>query len=167
MANHVEQLIKTLQQELEYQRELAAVLDNKLDAMRHYDLSRLEALTQNEHRIVEEIRQNEYRRTDAVRRATRQYWPGRRQQPASCKELAQVSEEPERSKLITLAAMLAEIAETVQRLNRIGGIASRKILTHFDHIFQIIAQSGRDIGLYERGGKRSLLEQNRLVDALA
>jgi flagellar biosynthesis/type III secretory pathway chaperone len=167
MANHVQHLIETLQKELEYQRELAAVLDNKLDAMRHYDLSRLDALSQNEHRLVEVIRQNEFRRTDAARQATRQFWPERRQRPATCKELAQAAPEPQRSTLMTLAAMLAEVAETVQRLNRIGGIASRKILNHFDHIFQIFAQSGRDIGLYERGGKRSLLEQNRLVDALA
>ena len=167
MANHVQQLIETLQQELQYQQELAAVLDNKLDAMRHYDISRLEALTQNEHRLVDEIRQSERRRTDTVRWATRQFWPQRRQQPATCKELAQVSPEPEKSRLLTLAAMLAEVAEKVQRLNRIGNMASRKILAHFDHVFQIIAQSGRDIGLYGRGGKRSLLEQNRLVDALA
>jgi len=116
---------------------------------------------------VDEIRQSELRRTDTVRWATRQFWPQRRQQPATCKELAQVSPEPEKSRLLTLAAMLADVAEKVQRLNRIGNIASRKILAHFDHIFQIIAQSGRDIGLYGRGGKRSLLEQNRLVDALA
>jgi flagellar biosynthesis/type III secretory pathway chaperone len=167
MANHVQQLIETLQQELQYQQELAVVLDNKLDAMRHYDLSRLESLTQNEHRLVDEIRQSELRRTNTVRWATRQIWPQRRERPATCKELAQVSPEPEKSKLLTLAAMLSEVAEKVQRLNRIGNLASRKILAHFDHVFQIIAQSGRDIGLYGRCGKRSLLEQNRLVDALA
>jgi flagellar biosynthesis/type III secretory pathway chaperone len=86
---------------------------------------------------------------------------------ATAKELASAAPEPARSKLLALAAMLKETAQNVQRLNRINAIATHKVLGHFDQIFRIIAQSGRDIGLYGRAGKKSITEQNRLVDAIA
>ena len=43
MAEVVEQLIEVMNDELLCQRDLAGVLENKLDAIRHHDLSRLRA----------------------------------------------------------------------------------------------------------------------------
>ncbi|MBN1846165.1 MAG: flagellar export chaperone FlgN [Sedimentisphaerales bacterium] len=167
MTDTIQQLIETLQQELRYQQELAQVLDNKLDAMRHYDLPRLEALTRNERRLVEILQGHDSQRAQAVRGAVRHLWPRQSRPRATCRELAEACREPQRSHLLTLSAMLAEVAEKVQRLNRIGAIATRKIMNHFDIVFQAIAQSGRDIGLYGRAGKKTGLEPHRLVDALA
>jgi len=167
MTDTVQQLIDAMQQELQFQQDLAALLDHKLDAMRHYDISRMEALGISEQRLVDRLRSHEQQRTEAIRRATRQYFPARFRQVATCREIAQVIAEPSRSKLLTLAAMLKDVAQNVQRLHRVQTLASRKIMAHFNQIFRIIAQSGRDVGLYGRGGKKALLEQNRLVDALA
>ena len=95
------------------------------------------------------------------------YFPKRNGRIATARELAKVVEKPLKRKLEAFSAMLFDSAQNVERLNRINKIASEKILGHIDHIFSIIAQSGRDIGLYGRAGKKSLLEQNRLVDAIA
>ena len=105
---------------------------------------------------------------EAVNRVAVELLPQqRRARFMTAKELAQAASEPQRSKLLALAAMLKEVAENIQRLNRINAVATKKVLGHFDHIFNIIAQSGRDIGLYGRAGKKSIMEQNRLVDAIA
>ncbi|MBN1763975.1 MAG: flagellar protein FlgN [Sedimentisphaerales bacterium] len=167
MLKSVDNLIQTLQDDLQWHSDLAVVLENKLDAMRHFDLSRLEALTGNEQRLAQAIALNEKKRRDAVRAATMAVWPQRRGQTATASELAQALAEPQRSRLMSLTSMLREVMERVGRLNRINAIATHKIMGHFDHIFQIIAQSGRDIGLYGKSGKKSYLEQNRLVDAMA
>ena len=167
MADAVEQLIEAMQQELRWQQELAVVLDNKLDAMKHYDMSRLEALSQNEQKLMQGLRHNEMRRQSAVRQAARQLSPDRPDRLSNAQELARASVEPGRSRILVLAGMLRSVAEKVQRLNRVNALASQRIIGHFDQIFRIIAQSGRDIGLYGEAGKKTLLEQNRLVDAIA
>ena len=154
MADAVEQLIEAMLDELQSHKKLSAVLDGKLDAMRHFDVSRLESLRQNEQRLLNVVRMNGQRRAEATHQAT-------------ARELAQAAPEPARSKIMALAAMLKEMAQNIQRLNRVNAVATRKVLGHFDQIFRIIAQSGRDIGLYGRAGKKSLTEQNRLVDAIA
>jgi len=167
VSDVVEKLIQMMQDELQCHSDLAAVLENKLDAMRHYDISRLESLTTNEQRITEVISLNGKKRYDVVRQASVEFFPNRGGRVATAKELADVLDEPSRGRLLALAAMLHEVTERVRRLNRINSVATQKIMGHFDHIFRIIAQSGRDIGLYGRAGKKSLLEQNRLVDAFA
>ena len=168
MADAVEQLIEAMLDELQSHKKLSAVLDGKLDAMRHFDVSRLESLRQNEQRLLNVVRMNGQRRAEATHQATGQLFPQRRMDSSvTARELAQAAPEPARSKIMALAAMLKEMAQNIQRLNRVNAVATRKVLGHFDQIFRIIAQSGRDIGLYGRAGKKSLTEQNRLVDAIA
>ena len=166
MADAVQQLIEAMQQELQNQKDLSAVLNHKLDAMRNYDISKLESLSQSEQRLLDGIGINEIKRVEAARRVGMNLSPGKLGESLTVSKLAEAAGEPTRTKLVSLAAMLRDVAENVSRLNRINAIASEKVLGHFDQIFQIIAQSGRDIGLYGRYGKKSFLEQNRLVDAV-
>ena len=189
MSEAVEKLTQILEDDLQWHQSLAAVLENKLDAMRHYDMSRLEALTANEQRITEAICANEKKRRQVIRQATVEFFP-QGSKPATARELAQAllerqslrgseaaagqrrlsevnSAEKAVRRLLALSDMLRDVTEKVRRLNNVVSIASHKILGHFDNVFRIIAQSGRDIGLYGRSGKKSLLEQNCLVDALA
>jgi len=168
MAIAVEQLILAMQEELQGHKKLSAVLDNKLDAMRHFDVSRLESLRQKEQCLLDSVRMIGQRRLEAVNRVAAELLPQqRRGRFMTAQELAQAAPEPQRSKMLALAAMLKEVAENIQRVNRVNAVATKKVLGHFDHIFNIIAQSGRDIGLYGRAGKKSILEQNRLLDARA
>lgn len=178
MSESVEKLMQTMEEDLRNQRDLAAVLENKLDAMRHFDMSRLDALALSEQRLMSLISVQERRRQLAIRQVSNELIPAAgkpedrllkntQRRPVSAKELATAMKEPAGRKLMALAGMLREMAEKVQRLNRVNSLASRKILGHFDQIFRIIAQSGSDIGLYGNEGKKFLLEQNRLVDALA
>lgn len=167
MTDPVQQLVEVLQAEMGAQQELAAVLDGKLDAMRHYDLPRLEALSRSEQRLMEGLRLHEVRRTDAVRRAAWKVLGPGPTGPVTARQLAQASPEPARTKLLAVAAMLGEVVQMVQRLHRINTVAAQKVLMHFEHVFRIIAQSGWDIGLYGKGGKKAFLQQRRLVDATA
>ncbi|MCK5272875.1 MAG: flagellar export chaperone FlgN [Sedimentisphaerales bacterium] len=183
MSEAVEKLIQILEDDLQWHQSLAVVLENKLDAMRHYDMSRLEALAANERQLTEAICANEKKRRQVVRQATVEFFP-KNNKPATARELAKAlqesqmaankqqlpktnSAETDANRLLALSDMLHDVTEKVKRLNNVVSIASHKILGHFDNVFRIIAQSGRDIGLYGRSGKKSLLEQNCLVDALA
>lgn len=168
MSDVLKKLVDVMQDDLRWHNSLAAVLENKLDAMRCRDLSRLEALGITEQQLLGSISANETKRADAARQATVHYYPDKpTRQPATARELAQMVPEPLSEKLLAISTMLIEVMQKVRRLNRINKIATQKILGHVDQIFKIIAQSGCDIGIYGRAGTKSLLEQNRLVDAIA
>ena len=167
MADVAEQLITAMQAEFKGQQDLTALLEGKIDAMQHYDMSRLEALAAREQRLLETVRQQGLRRDAAVKRLTTHCFPQRRGQRAHARELAQALDEPHRTNLLSLAVMLKDAVQKTQRLNRINAVASQKILQHFHHVFRIIARTGCEVGLYGRGGKKAFLEQKQLVDALA
>jgi len=156
-----------MSEELRKQKTLAEVLDHKLDAMRHYDMSRLEALSAKEQTLVEMIQQTAGMREEILRKVSQQLFPDAPRRRWSARQLAQAVAEPTRGKLLAMADVLKSTAEKVQRLNRVNSLATEKVMHHFNHIFSLIAQSGRDIGLYSQSGKKSLLDQNRLVDAIA
>ncbi|OQA00876.1 MAG: FlgN protein [Planctomycetes bacterium ADurb.Bin412] len=167
MTRTVEIVLTALQEELQWQQDLAAVLDQKLEAMKQYDITRLEALTQTEQRLLEGIRLHAVKRNTAVHQALRELLPKQKSRRLSARELAQALSEPLRSRLLVLTGMLREAAEKVQRLNRINAQVTRKMLGHLDHIFRVITTTGSDIGLYSRVGKKTSGEQKRLVDAIA
>ncbi len=167
MADTIQKVVDVLQSDLQWHKELAVVLNNKLDAMRQYDLSRLESLTAAEQRLTDSISGNEQQRFTAIRQATAIYFPQRTGRLATARELASVVKGPLKEKLNALAAMLIDATKKVQRLNKVNALATEKIVGHVDQIFDLIAKSGRDIGLYGRRGKKTIFEQNRLVDAIA
>jgi flagellar biosynthesis/type III secretory pathway chaperone len=167
MADAMSELMQVLQQELRWQQDLAEVLEQKLDAMRRYDTSRLDMLTAREQQLAQRIQLHDKKRASVVRQAAAGLFPQQKKAWANARELALAAAEPLRSQLLSLAGLLREAVRKVQRLNNINRVASEKILNHFNQIFQIIAQTGRDIGLYGREGRKSLLEQNRLLDARA
>ena len=167
MADMADQLIQALQEELHGQQTLVAVLENKLQAMQHYDMKRLEALVANEQQLLHGIRQKANRRDLAVKRLTALVFPHRRGDRAKANELAQHIDESRRRLFLGLTGALREMVEKAQRLNRINAIASQKVLQHLGHVFRIISQTGVEIGLYNPVGKKATVEQRYIVDALA
>ena len=167
MDKSVEQLISAMQEEVRAHEALAGVLDGKLDALKCRDLPRLEALNAREQQLVDTVRQKGHWRESAVAKVVAVYYPQRRGERVTARELASATKEPWRSKLMAMSALLKEIAMKVSRLNQINATAMRKMMGHFDTIFNMIAQCGQDIGLYGREGKKPIVEQRCLVDALA
>jgi len=167
MADAIHELLTYMGEELRKQRDLADVLENKLDAMRHYDMSRLEALSAKEQALVEMIQQANGKRDMILQKVSHEVFPQQSERRWSARELAEAVSEPMRGKLLAMADVLKSTVEKVQKLNRVNSLATEKVMNHFNHIFSLLAQSGRDIGLYSQAGKKSLLDQNRLVDAIA
>ncbi|MBN2212025.1 MAG: flagellar export chaperone FlgN [Sedimentisphaerales bacterium] len=167
MANVFDPLLEAMSAELQAQHQLAVLLENKLDAMRRYDLSRLEALSATEPRVLSLVRSSAQKRTIAAKAATTALNPPRKSAVATAKELAAMAQGPVRERLEALTASLVSAAEKAQRLNQIHAAAARRVVGHLDHIFRLVAHAGKDAGLYSRGGKAAMLEQNRLVDAKA
>ena len=167
MAEAITQLIDVMQRELQVHQQLAVLLEGKIDAMRHYDLSRLESLGRSEQRLMDGLRLQEIRRREIVRLATHRLLPDNSEQIPTARELASLAPEPGRSHLLALIAMLKEVVERVQRLHRVHAVASRKLMTHFEHVFAVLAQSGRDSGLYGKAGRKEMTQHCRLVDATA
>lgn len=163
----IEQLIEAMQEELQSQEQMTVALNSKLDAMRHYDMPRLEALTLVEQRLVNTLQVQGGKRAQLAQQATRALNPPRQKTVATVRELAAVTKESQRERLLGLAALLGDAAEKTQRLNRVVGMASYKLMGHVNHIFQLIAHAGQDVGLYGRAGKCKMVEQNYLVDARA
>ena len=167
MADAVSQLIDVMQRELDGQQRLTVLLEGKIEAMRHYDLAQLDALNRSEQKLMENLRLHAMRRQEVVQLAAHRLLSGQSHTSVSARELAEAAGEPGRSRVMTLAGLLREVIGQVQRLHRIHAVASRKLMTHFEHVFQVIAQSGRDTSLYGRAGRRELVQHNRLVDATA
>ena len=155
-----------MKEELVVQQRLAATLQHKLESMRCYDVERLQTLTLSESEAVTAAQRAALRRRQAGRRLSESLF-GKKDEPVGASEMAAACEEPQRSGILTLAGQLRGAAETTQRLNRINRIATRKLLGHMEHVFRVIAQAGRDIGLYGRAGRKPLMQHNRLIDAIA
>jgi flagellar biosynthesis/type III secretory pathway chaperone len=167
MADVMNKLIQTLNEELQMQRDLETVLEQKLDAMQRRDLDRMDLLFTQEQKLVNRLRLNNQKRTVAVRQAVKQFLPDQPSEAVSARELARILDEPEQGKLLTLVALLKEVAEKIQRLNRIVAQATRKLMGHFDAIFNMIAHCGDEMGLYGRQGKKEIGPPRQLVDAIA
>jgi len=167
MDNSTEQLISAMQQEVQAHEELAQLLENKLDAMKHYDLSRLEALSTGEQQVMSDLGRTGRLRQAAVHKLAREFYPQSPVKKVTARQLAETAQEPLRSKLLVLAGILKEVAEKVKRLNQVNALATGKVMVHFDAIFKLIAQYGCDIGLYGSSGKQLVFEQRRIVDAIA
>lgn len=168
MGQLVDRLIEQMREELQLQQGLVTVLENRLDAMRHYDLSRLETLDMSQQRLIDTLQLAAGNRGRTAYRLTRELMPKYRGRSATVSELAQMIDQPNRDELMEVAELLRQTAQNSQRLNRINNSASNKIIGHLDRIFHIVAEAGRDIGLYSRVGKKpTFLEQNRIVDATA
>ena len=167
MDDPTEQLISVMQQEVQSHEELAQLLENKLDAMKHYDLSRLEALSIGEQRVVSDLGRTGRLRQAAVIQLAREFYPQKPVKKVTAHQLAEAAQEPLRSKLLVLAGILKEVAEKVKRLNQVNVLATGKVMVHFDAIFKLIAQYGCDIGLYGRACKQMVFEQRRIIDAIA
>ncbi len=149
------------------QRDLEGVLKVKLDAMQQRDLGRMEGLFNREQKLANRLRLNNQKRTVAVRQIVKQFLPDQSPETVSARELAQTVGEPEQGKLLSLVALLKETAEKIQRLNGIIAQATRKLMGHFDAIFNMIAHCGDDMGLYGREGKKEIGQPRQMVDAIA
>ncbi len=156
-----------MQAELSVQEQLAALLENKLAAMRDLDVTRLDALSKVERQVVEQARIAGAKRQHAATVLTQALLGGGNGRAATARELAAAADEPLKSQLLSLAGMLAEAVQKSQRLNRVVDVAARKVLGHVEQVFRMLAQSGREIGLYGRQGRRPMTEQNSLIDAMA
>ncbi len=167
MADVTIQLIQTMTEELQMQRDLEVILNNKLDAMQRRDLSRMEVLFSQEQKLVNRLRLNNQKRTLAVRQVVKQFLPEQSPNTVSARELAQTFGEPEQGNLLSLVALLKEAAEKIQRLNSIIAQSTRKLMGHFDTIFNMIAHCGDEIGLYGRKGKKEVGQPRQMVDAIA
>jgi len=160
-------LVQSLKEELSYQQQMEALLNGKLEAMRRYDMARLEGLTVAEKRLVETERLRSAKRERWVLRLTRQFCPEIRGRLATAKEIAAKLPAPFGQEVMYLAVKLKETTERLVRLNQINASVTRKLLGHVDSIFKIVAQAGVEIGLYSRAGRQTELEHRRLIDALA
>jgi flagellar biosynthesis/type III secretory pathway chaperone len=167
MKDGIDKLIDEMQGELERHNDLAALLERKIDAMKRFDTGQMETLTAQEQGLVHELQVKGRQREAAVTLASRQLLGARGAGRLTAKELAVKSPEPQRTRLLALSGMLREVGLKVQSLNRVNALASHKVLGQFDQVFQILARSGREIGLYGRGGRTGAVEQNRLVDTIA
>ena len=88
MADVTIQLIQTMTEELQMQRDLEIILNNKLDAMQRRDLSRMEVLFSQEQKLVNRLRLNNQKRTLAVRKVVKQFLPEQSPNTVSARELA-------------------------------------------------------------------------------
>lgn len=166
MADVVGQLVIIMHEELILHQNLANILQAKLQAMRLHDTAGLETIAVREQAVVNAVQQIAARRNSLLRRIATAASPRGAAVLPTARHIADQTAEPTRTKILALAAKLKEQTQNVQRLNHVIAIASRKILRHFDAIFGVIANSGRDIGLYSKAGRTTFMEQNRLVDAV-
>ncbi len=167
MAEAVQQLIETMQEELQCQQYLANLLDGKLEAMRGFDAVKLQQLNIAEQQMMDQVRQRVQRRTLAVRCATRRLLPQSELRSVSARQLAYLAPAGQKEAILALTDELLEVCEKVKRLNNVNAMATRKMMGHFDKVFNLIANSGCEVGLYSPSGKSRPMIQNQLVDARA
>ena len=134
--NRLADLLKFFNVLVDLHDDLLALIREKVDAMKHSDIQRMQALTEREHALAKRIHEREgYRRQlmDAI--GEQLNLPPRAARALSVSQLAGRIPEPQRSALLEAARRLRARVTRTAAANRAAGTIARQITSHLRWVF--------------------------------
>ena len=165
---YVKQLINAMTNDIRNYRDLALVLERRLDAIRTRKAELIEEMTASQEKLMRSLAINAQRRLQIVDKLTAIMFPAKAgKAQITVSEIAENIANPDKTKLLALKSMLHKEVDKVNRLNRINTIAIKKMLGHLDFIFKAISNVEHDTGIYDKEGKQQGSYPSSLIDAIA
>jgi hypothetical protein len=164
MDKLVAELLTLLRELLAGQERLLGLALARREAMRTYDISRLETVAGQER--VETVRQVELdKRRMALTSQMRAVMGSNT--AVTVTEVARRVEEPAKSQLLALAAQLKETVEQVERNTRINATISETVVKGLAKVLKIVTGLAQHAGLYMRNGRKAALHGIHLLEVTA
>lgn len=146
-------------------RELLALADAKLEALRRADADGLQRCSSAESQRLERVlRLNRERAAVLARLAQRLHWP--EAASASLSDIAARVGEPLGSRLRARSVPLREVAAQLEKKNRVAALVARNLQEHVRAIFATVAEADAQPLGYTPGGRLASGGPTRWIDAV-
>lgn len=146
-------------------KELVALTDEKLSALKRADVAALDACAIREQVLVKDVLTREEQRNAILARVA-QCLPSKPRPGAGLTEIADLLPEPAASALRARSVALRGLATELQRKNRIAADVARNLQTHIRGIFAEVAKAAQESVVYGSSGQHELSSVRRCVDAV-
>jgi hypothetical protein len=164
MDKLITELLKLLRELLAAQQGLVTLALARRDAMRTFDVERLNMLSAREHAEMQALGQLESRRKALV--AQFRTFLGRNVEP-TVSEIARRAQEPARSQLLAVAAQIKEAVEQLDRNTRINASVSEAVVKGLAKVLKVVTGLAQHAGLYMRNGRKAALHGIHLLEVTA
>jgi hypothetical protein len=156
-------LLKLLGDMLAGQQRLLAIATARRDAMKTFDVARLEALTEQER-----IETGAMAVLDARRKAiVVAFKPHLRGADATVTEISKRVGEPQKTQMLTLAGQIKAAVEALDRTNRINATVSDTVIKGLAKVLKVVTGLAQHAGLYMRNGRKAALHGIHLLEITA
>jgi hypothetical protein len=164
MDKLVTELLSLLREMLAGQQRLLTLAVARRDAMRAFDVARLEALTEQERAELQAQAAVDARRKALVVQIKAAV--GKNVDP-TVSEIAKRVGEPQRSQLLALAAQIKAAVEQVERNTRINATVSDAVVKGLAKVLKVVTGMAQHAGLYMRNGRKAALHGIHLLEVTA
>ena len=164
MDKLITELLALLRELLAGQERLLALALARREAMRTFDMPRLETMAGQERAETVRMAELDKRRLALTGRMRAVLGGGT---PATVSEVAKRVEEPARSQLLGLAAQLKETMEKVERNSRINATVSETVVKGLAKVLKVVTGLAQHAGLYMRNGRKAALHGVHLLEVTA
>jgi hypothetical protein len=164
MDKLVTELLSLLREMLESQQRLLTIAMARQDAMRAFDVERLNALTDQEKGETDRAGDLDRKRKDVTSRLRNELG---RNVPPTVTEVAKRVNEPVRSQLLATAAELKAVVEKVDRHTRINAKVSDAVVKGMARVLKVVTGMAQHAGLYMRNGRKAAVAGIHLLEVTA
>ena len=158
------ELLNLLREMLLMQQQLLQIATARQEAMRLFDLKRLQSLTELEHAELQRAAKIETRRKALIFQLKAAL--GKGIEP-TVTEIAKRTSEPTKSQLLALASQLKAIVEQVDRTSRINAKVSETVMKGLAKVLKVVTGLAQHAGLYMRNGRKAAMKGIHLLEITA
>ena len=163
MDNLVKELLKLLADVLACQQRLLAMALARREAMRAFDVERLEMLTEQQRLETQNLVALDRRRKEIVSR----FKPLLKGAEATVTEISQRIGEPQKTQVLALAGAIKTTVEQLDRNNRINATVSDTVVKGLAKVLKVVTGLAQHAGLYMRNGRKAALHGIHLLEITA
>jgi len=163
MDNVVKELLNLLSDLLACQERLLAMALARREAMRAFEVDRLEMLTEQQRLETQNLTTLDLRRKAIVS----QFNPILRGVEPTVTEISKRIGEPQKTQLLALASKIKTTVEQVDRNNRINATISDTVVKGLAKVLKVVTGLAQHAGLYMRNGRKAALHGIHLLEITA
>ena len=163
MDNVVKELLNLLSDLLACQERLLAMALARREAMRAFEVDRLEMLTEQQRLETQNLTTLDLRRKAIVS----QFKPILRGVEPTVTEISKRIGEPQKTQLLALASKIQSTVEQVDRNNRINATISDTVVKGLAKVLKVVTGLAQHAGLYMRNGRKAALHGIHLLEITA
>jgi hypothetical protein len=164
MDKLVAELLTLLREILATQQRLLQLALARREAMRTFDVERMELMVERERLELENLSKLNLRRQDLASRFKAIL--GRNVEP-NVTEISKRIGEPQRSQLLGLAGEVRAVVEQLERNNRINATVCETVVKGLSKVLKVVTGMAQHAGLYMRNGRKAALRGIHLLEVTA